>query len=257
MNEKNKTNLIVKFLKKIRYLLFCIFNKQFLHHQIGNVNIPFSTKPYLKRSFAQQGEDLVLDRIITRILKINYNDNSTNNYIDIGGFHALENSVTYLLYLRGWSGLVFDASKETEKSFRRMRPRDAFVRKIVGEEDGVKKSFYIHKKSENDKSSINTKYPSDVSNYNKVEIEQVNLQDEIKRRKISTCTVLNIDVEGAECEILKSIDFTSFAPKIIVVEVHSGTIEKLTTNQITKLLKQNYYDLVASTVITHFFVRKI
>ena len=128
---------IIKLLKKGRYFLFCLLNKQILHHQIGRVTIPFLTKPYLKRSFAQQGEDLVLDRIITRNLKISYNNIETNNYIDIGGFHALENSVTYLLYLRGWSGLIFDASIETQKSFRKLRPRDDFVRKIVGKEDST------------------------------------------------------------------------------------------------------------------------
>ena len=94
-------------------------------------------------SFAQQGEDLVLDRIISRIL--NQKLSITGNYVDIGAFHPIEHSVTYLLYLRNWTGVAIDASTKTASEFAKKRPKDSFFQCVVGREDNIDVDFLLIK----------------------------------------------------------------------------------------------------------------
>ena len=49
--------------------VYTVLGLQYLRHPIGRVSVPYFAKSNLRRSFAQQGEDLILDRIITRVLK--------------------------------------------------------------------------------------------------------------------------------------------------------------------------------------------
>ena len=122
-----------------------VFGRQYLTHPIGKVSVPYFTKSALKRSFSQQGEDLILDRVLTSVLRKDVFKPHT--YVDVGAYDAIDHSVTYLLYLRGWKGVVFDPSLSTQKSFKRWRKRDVFVNAVVGNEDGVDVDFYVPKYS--------------------------------------------------------------------------------------------------------------
>lgn len=185
--------------EKIFYLMSLITFRQALFDSIGKVSISPLAKPFLKRSAAQQGEDLIIDRLLTRLLKINLNE--THTYCDVGAFHPIDSSVTYLLYKRGWRGIAFDPSIDTQKLFKFWRPRDEFVAAAVGQTDNTTVSFYVPKNVQN-RSLSNTKYPSQFDQFREVKVRQVNLNEELKRRNFNKIDVLNIDVEGAELEIL-------------------------------------------------------
>lgn len=237
------------------YRALCsIFAIQSTDHVIGKVSIPYFAKHYLKRSVSQQGEDLILDRIITRILKWDINQQRT--YVDIGAFHPIDHSVTYLLYRRGWNGVVFDPSKGTEKTFKRWRLKDKFVRAVVGDIDGIEVDFFTPKHTFSDQSLINTKYPSNKEDYRVETHRQVSVDKELIRQGVSNIDVLNIDVEGAELEILKNFDFKRFSPSVIAIEIHGNNIEKCLESEEAKLILSNGYRAVGCAVITYFFVRE-
>jgi FkbM family methyltransferase len=227
-----------------------------LHHSIGKVSAPYLTKSALKRSFAQQGEDLILDRVLTRVLHKDIFKPHT--YVDVGAYDAIDSSVTYLLYLRGWNGVVFDPSSFTQKSFKRWRKRDVFVDAVVGNEDGVDVDFYIPKYSLSDQSSVSTKYPNleKIDGFDKLVFRQVNLNSELRRQGLSKIDVLNIDVEGAELEILKNLDFDFFKPSVIAVEIHGNDLEECLKSDEARLIISKGYQFVGSAVITQFLARK-
>jgi len=185
------------------YLICLLSFKQAYQANIGRVKVPFFARPWLKRSAAQQGEDLILDRIITRIL--GWDLNTPRTYVDVGGFHSIKESVTFLCYQRGWGGVVFDPSVATQKNFRFWRPLDKFVRAVVGSDDGIEVDFFITNNS-NDMSLVNTKYPNGEG-YRRVRTPQVNINDELLRLGVYRFDFLNLDVEGAEEEILNSFKF--------------------------------------------------
>lgn len=244
---------------KILYLLkflFSVVGFQYLNHPIGKVSVPYFTKSTLKRSFAQQGEDLILDRVLTHVLRKDVFEPHT--YVDVGAYDAIDHSVTYLLYLRGWKGVVFDPSLSTQKSFERWRKRDVFVNAVVGNQDGVDVDFYIPKRALSDQSLASTKYPSSeqINDFDKLVFRQVNLNSELRRQGLTKIDVLNIDVEGAELEILKNLDFDFFKPSVIAVEIHGNNLEECLKSEEARLILSKGYQYVGSAVITQFFARK-
>ncbi|MDC0968891.1 FkbM family methyltransferase [Alphaproteobacteria bacterium] len=251
-------NLSPKILSLVKFYCSC-FGIQFLDHITGRVKVPFSSKVFLKRSFAQQGEDLILDRILTRILQKDIRQSHV--YVDIGAYDPIDHSVTYLLYLRGWSGVVFDPSNQTKKLFKKWRKRDVFINSVVGDTDGVDVDFYFRKTDAitqiDDQSLSSTKYPPQhrVSDYEKVSFKQVNINSELKRQNIKKIDFLNIDVEGAELEILQTLDFEYFKPSVIALEIHGNDLLKCFETDEAKLILSKGYRVVGSAVITQFFVR--
>jgi hypothetical protein len=88
-----------------------------------------------------------------------------------------------------------------------------------------------------------------------VEIQQRSLNTIIRESGLQNVDVLNIDVEGAELEILSSIDFDVFNPKVICVEIHAIDISTAYESEVAKILFSKGYRCVGSSVITYFFVR--
>ena len=217
------------------------------------MKISVFARPFLKRSVAQQGEDLILDRILSRLLNKDLNDHGV--YIDVGAYHPIDHSVTYLLYKRGWRGIAFDPSTSTRDSFKNWRPRDTFICKAVGEKDEVDVSFYVPNNASN-MSLTNTKYPSNKEQYKKITVQQVNLNEELKRQNVSYIDVLNIDIEGAELEVLKTFDFNFFKPKVVAIELHGNDVQNALQTEEAEFLLARGYRCTGCAVITYFFVRE-
>jgi FkbM family methyltransferase len=241
-------------------LAYAILGFQLLDNVIGKAKVPWSTKPYLKKSFAQQGEDLILDRVFSGVLHKDLSQSHT--YVDVGAYDPVKHSVTYLLYLRGWNGIVFDPSIETARLFKKWRKRDKVINAVVGETDGIDVNFFVKRSGAitqvGDQSPQGTKYPPSekMTNFEKFTFRQVNLNDELKRQGIDKIDFLNMDVEGAELEILRTFDFEYFKPSIIAIEIHGNDLKKCLKTEQAKIILNNGYQAVGSAVITQFFARK-
>ncbi|MCG2590783.1 FkbM family methyltransferase [Rhodohalobacter sulfatireducens] len=249
--SSNIKRSIKGFLKKINMSYRQLMGFQSNVKDIGEVTPPYFKRGYMKRSFSQQGEDLSLDRIWTRVFKrdLKY----PGKYVDIGSYHPVDHSVTYLMYLRGWSGLVVDASPKSCELHKKQRPRDKVINAVVGSSDLDSVDFYFHKSGK--LSLINTKYPDDINNYSKISLPQKNINTILDASGINEIDFLNIDIEGAEMEVLDSLNFQKYKPKIIAVEIHGNDIQKgLKSDVSNKLLEMNY-KLVAVNVITYFFIQ--
>ena len=82
------------------------------------------------------------------------------------------------------------------------------------------------------------------------------LDQQHKRSQNNKIDVLNIDVEGAELEILKNLDFDFFKPSVIAVEIHGNNLEECLKSEEARLILDKGYQFVGSAVITQFFARK-
>ena len=78
--------------------------------------------------------------------------------------------------------------------------------------------------------------------------------------KIKNIDFLNIDIEGGELNVLKSINFKYFDIKVICVEIinYKSFHKKLKTDKskIFKLLKKNKYSLKFKSSINYIFIKK-
>jgi FkbM family methyltransferase len=79
-------------------------------------------------SYAQNGEDLIIDNILGL--------RSPGRYVDVGCNHPIQWSNTYRLYLSGWTGLAIDANPAYAAAFRASRPRDQFINACVSDKVG-------------------------------------------------------------------------------------------------------------------------
>lgn len=243
-------------IKKIIYsfwnLVCYLLNKQRLAYPNGF---------FLKDSVAQQGEDVVLERIFEQVICDKIYKSIDRTYVDIGAYHPIEHSVTYILYKKNWRGIVFDPSESSRDAFKKFRPKDKFICAAVGAEDNIDVNFYFNSGSNSklnmgvDLHTSNTKYVKEglEEDYTSKKVKQVNLMQELKRNNINKIDFINIDAEGAEIEILKKFDFLTYKPLVVAVEIHGNNILSAINSEIAKILFKNNYRMVASTVITYFF----
>ena len=195
-----------------------------------------------------EGEDLIISDL-TKNIKNGF-------YVDAGCYHPLHLSNTYLLYKRSWNGINIDISEFSIKLFNYLRPNDVNINSAVSNTE-KEISFYYQKKL------------SQLSTIKK-EISNERMQGNIKEKKIKSLKLnsilnqskfknrqidfLNIDVEGADFEVLKSLDFTIYEPKIICIEIMEKNIFE---SEIYNFLKDINYKKIWSSKssFNHIFLK--
>ncbi len=197
--------------------------------------------PHTTLSYAQSGEDLVIDNLLGH-RKMGF-------YVDVGCNHPIKISNTYRFYLRGWRGIAIDANAEFAKYFAELRPRDIFVTSCVS--DKIREVDFRIYNSRALSSVGETKFYDNDLHYKLERIERLETAslNEILARYCAPqkFELLSIDVEGHDFEVLRSIDLNRYQPEVLLVEVNGcdldvGAIEK---SNIVKYLAQYAYDPVA------------
>lgn len=141
-------------------------------------------------------------------------------FIDIGCNHPRRGSNTYYLEtVLGWSGVAVDGidfSAEYESS----RPKTTYLNFLVDPSSSRKCFYKVHDVEgwENQISSVNEGVLRIGKGFEStvMELECIRI-DKIKRceRNIDLCS---IDVEGHEIEVLETIDWQRFPPRVFVIE---------------------------------------
>ena len=210
------------------------------------------------RSVAQHGEDLILERILWKTLKLDPRKAKTEIvYADVGAFDPVHLSNTYLLYRRGCKGVVLDPSEVTRKQFRQIRPRDIFFKAVAGSKSEAQVQLRIPKNNSwGDSSGQSTTLASVDGDYRVIQARQMTLTECLKESEVRDLQVLSVDVEGAELEVLRGLNFGLWRPLVILVELKVRSLDQVIRSDLGKFLDSMGYQLVASTHITHFYVDK-
>ena len=205
--------------------------------------------------FSQWGEDIVIERFIGKI----HPDKSC--YIDVGCFHPKKYSNTYRLYRKRWSGINIDVDRIKIDVFNLARAGDENVCCAVGDTPGsaILYSFGYY-------SLLNTLHPDKAKEYiqlgfacEEASIQVRTLTDifESSRFKHQQIALLNIDVEGNEESVLRSLDFHKHRPSVILVEIHVTSLDSLQKDRAYQFLTAELgYEMVNWTGLTVFFMDK-
>ena len=167
--------------------------------------------PYGNVSYAQYGEDLVLDALAGH--------RAAGTFVDVGCCHPVYGSTTYRLYRKGWRGVCVDANSEYGRLFRLFRRHDKFVSACVS--DRVEEvSFHFFKQP--GLNSISGEHLYD--NADDYTLERV---EKMTTRTLSSILdeagfpkdfdVLSVDAEGHDENVLRSLG--EYSPKILLVEL--------------------------------------
>lgn len=204
--------------------------------------------------FSQFGEDILLNYYMFDILSL-----KKGNYVDVGCNHPYKFNNTLFLYLKGWNGICIDANSSLIDKFKANRPEDISINAVISDKEEEIKFFEF----ENDCLST-------INDTNKKSAEEISLLK--KESKITTTTLqnildkhtnrdfsfdlLNIDVEGADYQVIQSIDFSKNRPKIILIENSLSSINALDSNEIHIYLTKHDYICFASFCISLLYIDK-
>ena len=222
----------------IRYLL----NKFLLLRQVYFKKID-------KNFYSQFGEDKVLKELIPA----NFNNGF---YVDVGCFHPKKYSNTYMLFKRGWKGINIDMEKNKIETFDLARPYDYnFLGAISNKVEKVK--IYRNQKF-GVSSTINENFikKKDIIDEDFIMTTTLNAVLENSPFKEKKIDLLNIDIEGNDSKVLKSLNFDIYNPSIIIIETHLKTIDDIINSDIYLFLIKRKYILKSWTVYSLIFIKE-
>lgn len=161
------------------------------------------TYPPVSCPGAQCGEDEVLAKLLP---------GEKGLCVDVGAAHPVECSNTWAFHERGWRTLALEPLIECFPAWDAQRPGDVFRPLAVMDYDGL----------------AQVRVQGSVSTTTGESNVQENGRRIVTCKRLSTllderpgfrsAQLLSIDVEGAEREVLLGNDWSTFAPKVIVIE---------------------------------------
>ena len=180
-----------------------------------------------KNSYSQCGEDYFITKFFTKQKK--------GTYLDIGAFNPIKYSNTYLLHKIGWTGINIDLNQTSIDLFNIVRPKDINICAAISDkEENVKVNI------ENIFSPLNT---ISLNRSKKLNLKSIKKNSyNVKSQKINKIVknkfdFLNIDIEGFDIKVLKSIKLNFYKPKLICIEI----LNRKKFHSLKKYLnKQNY-----------------
>jgi FkbM family methyltransferase len=199
---------------------------------------------FSKRSYSQEGEDLVVDRLLS--------SKKGGFYVEVGAHHPFRFSNTYFFYKRGWTGICIDPLPGTKKAFNKSRPKDIFLQLGISMNSGLLNYFMFNEPALNTFNKCLAEQRNGKEGYRLIKtmyIETKPLTEILRDYKISKegIDLLSIDVEGMDLEVLSSIDLGKYAPKIIIVECLDFDLNDIKSDSIFSLLTKRGYIFYAKT----------
>lgn len=202
--------------------------------------------------YGQDGEDLILDRLLERQAK--------GFYIDVGAHHPVRFSNTYLFYKRGWCGINIDAMPGSMKKFEQIRPRDINVECGVAGSAGTLMYHRFNEPALNTFDGAEAQYKNNFP-YRLIDVVEVAVErlDVLLKRHLPSNQIidfLSVDVEGKDEEVLRSNDWARYRPRFILAETLRTDMLGMNECPIVDLLLSVGYRPVAKAYNTSFFVRE-
>ena len=191
-----------------------------------------------KKSYSQFGEDLVVN---------DFFKNFVGRYLDIGCYHPIKYNNTALLHKKGWKGVNIDLNQKSIDLFNACRKNDLNITACLS--DKIEEvTIYL----DSEFSALNSIYVDNSKNFKFKDLKKISVKTKIFPELIKdNFDFLNIDCEGNDFKILKTIDFKRYTPKIINIEV-SLDYKK----DIYNYMDLNGYKILDIKSLSHIFIKE-
>jgi FkbM family methyltransferase len=206
-----------------------------------------------RKSYAETGEDLVLASIFEH-LKIDH-----PTYLDIGAWDPIHLSNTYLLYCAGSRGVLVEPNPAYGDKLRRARPGDVVLNVGIGVGGRTEADYYMFTNSpwntfsKEQAEGLPKIYGDQIGKPTVIKMPLVPLNEVIGEHfKGRPPDLLSIDVEGLDRQILETLDFGRYAPRVVCVETDSSVSEE--SAAISALMERHGYRLWGRTPHNAIFV---
>ena len=215
---------------------------------------------YSKKSYSISNVDLIIDRMFSNL--------NNGIYIDVGCNHPIKFNNTYLLYKRWWSGINIDLDSKSINEFKKFRPKDYNIKKIVSNNDEIKEIYLYHERSAINtlsKELVNSRKnkPKKIIKEKSTTLNKIIDESPFKDKKIN---LISIDIENHEYEALENFNFDKYKIDAFIVEftdikqrkleVYNQSLEFILDSKIYNLLVKNNYKLINWVNSDLVFIRK-
>jgi len=205
--------------------------------------------PYFVRSYSQEGEDLLLRRVL--------NGQTTGFYVDIGAHHPMRFSNTYFFYLLGWRGINVDAMPGSMELFQKVRPRDINIEAAISETEQVLEYYMMDDPALNGFASevnleIYLKSGRKLLETRPIRTQTLRALLESHLKSVKEIDFLSVDVEGLDLQVLRSNDWERFRPRFVLAEAFPSSA----ATALRQFLDEQGYRCIAHTINTLLFSSK-
>lgn len=187
--------------------------------------------------FSQFAEDISINRLFPKASK--------GFYVDVGCFHPKKYSNTWMLYKKGWRGINIDIDSIKIAGFNIVRPSDTNIACAVSNKEGeityYTSGFY----------SLTASLDADFAEQHKRSfvkrqttckpLTKIIDETKYKNRQID---LLSVDAEAHDLEVLKSLDFERYQPRLVAVETHHPVFADIEKSPLYEYLMSMEYSLV-------------
>ena len=211
-------------------------------------------------SYSQAGEDKIIEFILSYLGEKNIG----LSYLDIGcnDYKSLSNS--YALYKKGVRGVLIDANPIYIDEIKMYRPEDIVLNCGIGAKNSEKMKFYILNTPGLDSFNLESieeakRQTPWIEIVDEIEVPVYTLDEIYEKYFASVPTIVSLDVEGLEMDILKSTNFEKYRPYIFIIETTEYR-EKISItnkrNDIIEFMQKNDYVEYAFTGVNSIFIDK-
>jgi len=166
-------------------------------------------------------EDYILSSVLDGV--------ASGTYIDVGANHPIEDNVTFLFYERGWHGITIEPNPEFIPLYAKLRPRDVHLNLGIASTAGTLTFYKVTDPPGGDgryaAGGLSSFDPAVAKRWRRARltvtesmVPVTTLNQVLQERPLGEITILSVDVEGFEKEVLESIDLRRRRPLVVVVE---------------------------------------
>lgn len=199
-----------------------------------------------RRSYSQFGEDRVIASLLPE---------TSGSYLDVGAGHPIRNSNTYLLYRRGWRGVLVEPILSLASQCRTTRKRDIVLNSLIGAggfAEGTSEfwEFTPSEFSTTLEDRANSLIKSGVCLRSKYECAVIPIRFVTPAISPDEPFLFSLDIEGLDQAVLEAIDWHHFRPRIVCIEdphrLKGPTL-------ISQLLESKGYELVSQHSVSSIY----
>lgn len=198
--------------------------------------------------YSQFGEDIILKGFISR-------DINDGFFVDVGCYHPKKYSNTYKLYRRGWRGINIDLDRLKIQAFDWARPGDYNITAAVSDEKKTVKVYsfgHYSLVSTLDEKTALQQYEK-IKNVRQVETQTLTEIIDASPFAGKQVDLLSVDAEGHDLNVLSSLDFEKYRPRLIIIETHIRNMDEITESDLYLFLKNKGYYLINWVGFSLFF----
>ena len=197
-------------------------------------------------SYAQNAEDIVLYRL--------FREQGFGRYVDVGASHPEFDSVTKLFYDRGWRGINIEPSPTEFELLLAARPDDINLAIAIGRSKGTANLFLGSNEQRGLGSLKKSVAEFSIGDAAKaVEVPVTTLADVVAEHVTGPVDFLKIDVEGFERDVIAGADWSSFRPRVVVVEATAPNTVIPTNEEWEPMLTDARYVCVLFDGLNRFY----